>query len=84
VFNKRQRKNEENEWNWEGRKIEQVNECKYLGYTFNEREMGCIWGIGERKWRRDFGRKMVIETVRGRDLGMEETRRGSEGRIQEK
>jgi hypothetical protein len=45
---------------------------------------GCVWGIGERKWGRDFGRKMVIESVRGRDLGMEETRRGSEGRIQEK
>jgi hypothetical protein len=25
VFNKRKRKSEENEWNWEGMKIEQVN-----------------------------------------------------------
>jgi hypothetical protein len=33
VFNKRKTKGEENEWNWEGRKIEQVNEFKY----FNER-----------------------------------------------
>jgi hypothetical protein len=33
VFNKRKTKSEENEWNWEGRKIEQVNEFKY----FNER-----------------------------------------------
>jgi hypothetical protein len=31
LFNKRTRKNEENEWDWEGRKIEQVNEFKYLG-----------------------------------------------------
>jgi hypothetical protein len=45
---------------------------------------GCVWGKGERKWGRDFGSKMMIESVRGRDLGMEETRRGSEGRIQEK
>jgi hypothetical protein len=28
AFNKRKRKNEENEWNWEARKIEQVNELK--------------------------------------------------------
>jgi hypothetical protein len=33
VFNKRKTKGEENEWNWEGRKIEQVNEFTY----FNER-----------------------------------------------
>jgi hypothetical protein len=32
VFNKRRRKGEENEWNCEGRKREQVN-----GYIFNER-----------------------------------------------
>jgi hypothetical protein len=37
VFNKRQRKNKENQWNGEGRKIEQVNEFKYLSHTFNER-----------------------------------------------
>jgi hypothetical protein len=37
VLNKRKRKSEENEWNWEGRKKEWVNEFKYLGYTFNER-----------------------------------------------
>jgi hypothetical protein len=36
VFHKRTRKSEENEWNWEGRKIEQVNDFKYLDYTFNE------------------------------------------------
>jgi hypothetical protein len=39
VFGKRKRKNEENDWNWEGRKIEQVNGFRYLGYTFNERAM---------------------------------------------
>jgi hypothetical protein len=29
LFNKRKRMNEENEGDWEGRKIEQVNEFKY-------------------------------------------------------
>jgi hypothetical protein len=28
VFNKRKRKSEENEWNWEGKKMEQLNEFK--------------------------------------------------------
>ncbi|KAH0815591.1 hypothetical protein GEV33_007200 [Tenebrio molitor] len=37
VFNKRKRKSEENEWKWEGRKIERVSEFKHLGYTFNDR-----------------------------------------------
>jgi hypothetical protein len=37
MFNKRQRKNEESEWKREGTKTEEVNEFKYLGYTFNER-----------------------------------------------
>jgi hypothetical protein len=65
VFNKRMGKSEENEWDGEGRKMEQVNEFKYSGYTFNERTtdkahireivrkanqvVGCVWGIGERK-----------------------------------
>jgi hypothetical protein len=30
VFNKRKKKSQENEWNWEGRKIEQVNKFKYF------------------------------------------------------
>jgi hypothetical protein len=29
---------------------------------------GCVWGIGERKWGRDFGRKMVIENVYGAEI----------------
>jgi hypothetical protein len=76
VFNERKRKNEENEWNWEGRKIEQANEFIYLGYTFNERAtdkahireivrkankaVGYVWGIGERKWGGDFRRRMMM------------------------
>jgi hypothetical protein len=49
VFNKRKRKSEENNWNWEGRKIEQVNEFKYLGYKFNERAADK----GQKEYKRD-------------------------------
>jgi hypothetical protein len=45
--------------------------------------VGCVWGIGERKWGGDFmkendeqGRERI--DVRGRDLGMEGTREGRE------
>jgi hypothetical protein len=64
---KSKRKSEENEWKWEGKKIEQVSEFKYLGYTFKERAtdkahtrdivrkankvVGCVWGIGEKVGR---------------------------------
>jgi hypothetical protein len=30
VFDKRKRKSEENEWNWEGRKIEQVKDKTHI------------------------------------------------------
>jgi hypothetical protein len=29
LFNKRKRKSEETEWNWEGSKTEQINEFQY-------------------------------------------------------
>jgi hypothetical protein len=48
----------------------------YLGYTFNERAtdkaqvtevvrkankvVGCVWGIGERKWGGEFGRRVMM------------------------
>jgi hypothetical protein len=76
VFNKRKRKNEESEWKWEESKIERVSEFRYLGYTFNERAtdkaqvrevvrkankvVGCVWGIGERMWGGEFGRRMMM------------------------
>jgi hypothetical protein len=76
VFNKRQRKSEENEWKWEGRKIERVSEYMYLGYTFNERAtdkaylreivrkaskvVGCVWGIKRRKWGCEVRRRMMM------------------------
>jgi hypothetical protein len=47
-----------------------------LGYTFKEsatdnaqvrevvrkaiKVVGCVWGIGERKWRGEFGRRMML------------------------
>jgi hypothetical protein len=53
-----------------------LREFKYLGYTFNQRAMdkahrretvrkpnkvvGCVWGIGERKWGGDFRRRMMM------------------------
>jgi hypothetical protein len=102
VFKKRKRKSEENEWKREGRKIERMREIKYLGYTFNEKTtdkahmreivrktnkvVGCVWGIGERKWGDDFRRKMMIFEsmiernidVLGRNLGIEGIRRDRE------
>jgi hypothetical protein len=66
----------ESEWKWEESKIERVSEFKYLGYTFNERAtvraqvrevvrkankvVGCVWGIGERMWGGEFGRRMMM------------------------
>jgi hypothetical protein len=76
VFNRRKRKREQNEWNCEVRKIEQVNEFKYLGYTFNERPtdkvrireivrkankvVGRVRGITERKWGGHFRRRLKM------------------------
>jgi hypothetical protein len=76
VFNKRKRKSEESEWKREESMIERESEFKYLGYTFNERAtdkahvrgvvrkankvVGCVWGIGERKWGGDFRRRMMM------------------------
>jgi hypothetical protein len=76
VFNKIKRKSEENEWKWEGKKIERISEFHYLGYTFNERTtdeahireivrkankvVGYVWGIGESKWGGNFRRRMMM------------------------
>jgi hypothetical protein len=53
-----------------------VSEFRYLGYTFNERAtdkahvrgvvrkaskvVRCVWGIGERKWGGELGRRMMM------------------------
>jgi hypothetical protein len=48
--------------------------------------VGCVWGIGERKWEGDFRRRMMFESVSesvwGKNLGREGTRRGR--KVQEK
>jgi hypothetical protein len=48
--------------------------------------VGCVGGIEERKCGGEFRRRMImfesmIESVRGRDLGMEGRRRGREIKI---
>jgi len=56
-------------WRWKGRKLEEVKEYKYLGYTVqrNERQdkhikervaravsvMRLVWGIGKRRFGKD-------------------------------
>jgi hypothetical protein len=67
AFIKRKGKSEKNEWKREGKKIEQVSEFQYLGYTFNERAtdkahmreivrkvnkvVGCLWNMRGKVWR---------------------------------
>jgi HSP20 family molecular chaperone IbpA len=35
VFNKRKRKSEENEWKWEGRKVDRVSESSNFGAAYS-------------------------------------------------
>lgn len=66
---------EEREWKWEGEKIEEVTEFKYLGYVMrrngeNESEIRelkkkanvvrQIWGTGEYRFKDDFRRRMIL------------------------
>ncbi|KAH0816347.1 hypothetical protein GEV33_006444 [Tenebrio molitor] len=77
VFNKRKRKSEENERNWERRKIERVNEFKYLDYAFYERkENDDINGMLERK-EKDRGEKRgreILPEERDKDIDKQERR----------
>lgn len=73
-------------WRWKGKKIEKVREYRYLGYKLQRngsqegqvRErvekaasvMGQVWGIGKRRFGKDWGRKIwlfdaLIWTVAG-------------------
>jgi translation initiation factor RLI1 len=56
MFNKR--KSEENEWKCEGRNIKRVNKFKIVRKS--NKVVGCVWGIGESKWRGDFKRRMMM------------------------
>ncbi|XP_036145342.1 uncharacterized protein LOC118646472 [Monomorium pharaonis] len=63
-------------WRWKGKKLEEVNRFKYLGYTLlangkqdghvEERVkkgsaiLGQIWGIGKRRFGRDWGRRLWL------------------------
>jgi len=61
-------------WWWEGRSLEEVSQYKYLGYVFQRNggqeeqvkdrmrrgmaAMGQVWGIGKRKFGRDWGKRV--------------------------
>jgi len=64
------------DWRWKGKRIEEVREIKYLGYTFTRnggqeahirerRKKAAIvmreaWGIGKRIWGKDWERRMWL------------------------
>src|SRR5580765_4995962 len=63
------------DWRWKGRKLEEMKEFKYLGYTLQKnggqeahvRERGRraavmreVWGIGKRLWGKDWKRRMRL------------------------
>lgn len=76
-------------WRWKGKKIEEVGEYRYLGYKLQRngsqegqvRErvekaasvMGQVWGIGKRKFGKDWGRRIwlfdaLVWTVAGYEV----------------
>lgn len=79
-------------WRWRGKVVEEVKEFRYLGYVLQRnggqeahvRErirkaamiMGRVWGIGKRRFGRDWGRRvwlcnrLVWMVIWGRGLGM--------------
>lgn len=79
VFWKKDRDKGKRRCSWKEEEIEEVEEFKYLGYTFmkNNRDdahirevtkkaagiMAQIWGIGERKFGRDWERRMMMFNV---------------------
>jgi len=66
----------EYKWIWKGKMIGEVKEFKYLGYIFQRNGgqeahirdrikrsavmMGQIWGIGKRRFRGDWGRRLWL------------------------
>ena len=81
VFSRRDTKKNVRLWKWKREEIniEEVNEFKYLGYTFMKNNpddahirtitkkataiMAQVWGIGERKFGGDWERKMMMFNV---------------------
>jgi len=63
-------------WRWEGREVEEVKSYRYLGYVFQRNGkqeeqikdrvkkgmlvMGQIWGIGRRKFGREWGKRIWL------------------------
>lgn len=63
-------------WRWKGRRVEEVKEIIYLGYKFQRNGgqeahieervrraaavMGQVWGIGKRRFGKDWGRRMWL------------------------
>jgi hypothetical protein len=67
---------EKRDWRWKGRKLEEVKEFRYLGYTLQRNRgqeehvrerikkaaavMGQVWGIWKRRYGRDWGRRIWL------------------------
>ena len=76
VFKKGGGKRKQEVWKWEGQRVESVNEFKYLGYVFNERNnekahvrelarkanktICQVWGIGQRIFDSDFKKRVMM------------------------
>lgn len=79
VFSKKDSDRGKRNWSWKEERIEEVEECRYLGYTFmkNNRDeahirevmkkaagiMAQIWGIGERKFGGDWERRIMTFNI---------------------
>ncbi|XP_020298257.1 uncharacterized protein LOC109862594 [Pseudomyrmex gracilis] len=75
-FRKGGGRDKKTEWYWRGEKIEEVKKFKYLGFIFQRNGrldeqikdrvkkgaavMGQVWGIGKRRFGRDWGRRVWL------------------------
>jgi len=78
VFSRKDRNKKGKTWKWK-ETLEEVDEFKYLGYTFKRNNsdeahikevikkaagvMAQIWGIGERKFGGDWGRRLMMFNI---------------------
>lgn len=76
IFKKGRGKKEKEKWTWEEEELEEINEFKYLGFHFQRNRgtdthirettkktmivMKQTWGIGQRRFRSSFERRMKI------------------------
>lgn len=86
VFSRKDRDRGKRKWRWKEEEIEEVEEFKYLGYTFmkNNRDdahirevtrkaagiMAQIWGIRERKLGGDWERRMMMFNIMVKSIFM--------------